>query len=93
LVGALGVTAGPQGFSIVGGHHVLWEKSVSILEYLAPLQLRAKAATDLGGIKLFHESSATNIQILIPFIKIFQNTPQLCWGDEWPPLSPGGHKR
>ena len=19
-----------------------------------------------------------------------QNTPQLCWGDEWPPLSPGG---
>jgi hypothetical protein len=19
------------------------------------------------------------------FIKIFQNTPQLCWGDEWPP--------
>jgi len=18
-----------------------------------------------------------------------QNTPQLCWGDEWPPLSPG----
>ena len=24
------------------------------------------------------------------FIKICQNTPQLCWGDEWPPLSPGG---
>jgi hypothetical protein len=24
------------------------------------------------------------------FIKIFQNTPQLCWGDEWPTLSPGG---
>ena len=23
------------------------------------------------------------------FIKICQNTPQLCWGDEWPPLSPG----
>jgi len=23
------------------------------------------------------------------FIKIFQNTPQLCWGDEWPTLSPG----
>jgi hypothetical protein len=22
------------------------------------------------------------------FIKICQNTPQLCWGDEWPPLSP-----
>jgi len=19
-----------------------------------------------------------------------QNTPQLCWGDEWPSLSPGG---
>jgi len=19
-----------------------------------------------------------------------QNTPHLCWGDEWPPLSPGG---
>ena len=27
--------------------------------------------------------------MLPPFIKIFQNTPQLCWGDEWPPLSPG----
>jgi len=24
------------------------------------------------------------------FIKICQNTPQLCWGDEWPSLSPGG---
>ena len=24
------------------------------------------------------------------FIKICQNTPQLCWGDEWLPLSPGG---
>jgi len=24
------------------------------------------------------------------FIKIFQNTPQLCWGDEWPTLTPGG---
>jgi len=23
------------------------------------------------------------------FIKICQNTPQLCWGDEWPTLSPG----
>ena len=22
------------------------------------------------------------------FIKICQNTPQLCWGDEWPTLSP-----
>jgi len=26
----------------------------------------------------------------IIFIKMCQNTPQLCWGDEWPPLSPGG---
>jgi hypothetical protein len=26
----------------------------------------------------------------LEFIKIFQNTPQLCWGDEWPTLSPGG---
>ena len=24
------------------------------------------------------------------FIKMRQNTPQLCWGDEWPALSPGG---
>jgi hypothetical protein len=24
------------------------------------------------------------------FIKICQNTPQLCWGDEWRTLSPGG---
>jgi len=24
------------------------------------------------------------------FIKMCQNTPQLCWGDEWPTLSPGG---
>jgi len=24
------------------------------------------------------------------FIIIFQNTPQLCWGDEWSTLSPGG---
>jgi len=24
------------------------------------------------------------------FIKICQNTPQLCWEDEWPTLSPGG---
>jgi len=24
------------------------------------------------------------------FIKICQNTPQLCWGDEWLSLSPGG---
>jgi hypothetical protein len=23
------------------------------------------------------------------FIKMCQNTPQLCWGDEWPTLSPG----
>jgi hypothetical protein len=27
--------------------------------------------------------------ILLLFIKICQNTPQLCWGDEWPTLSPG----
>jgi len=26
------------------------------------------------------------------FIKIFQNTPQLCWGDEWPTLSPWGER-
>ena len=26
----------------------------------------------------------------IYFIKIYQNTPQLCWGDEWSSLSPGG---
>jgi hypothetical protein len=25
----------------------------------------------------------------LSFIKIFQNTLQLCWGDEWPTLSPG----
>ena len=25
----------------------------------------------------------------LEFIKIFQNTPQLCWGDGWPTLSPG----
>jgi hypothetical protein len=25
----------------------------------------------------------------IDFIKMCQNTPQLCWGDEWPTLSPG----
>ena len=24
------------------------------------------------------------------FIKMCQNTPQLCWVDEWPILSPGG---
>ncbi len=24
------------------------------------------------------------------FIKICQNTPQLCWGDEWPPSPLGG---
>jgi len=24
------------------------------------------------------------------FIEICPNTPQLCWGDEWPTLSPGG---
>ena len=24
------------------------------------------------------------------FIKMCQNTLQLCWGDEWPTLSPGG---
>jgi len=23
-------------------------------------------------------------------MKMCQNTPQLCWGDEWPTLSPGG---
>ena len=27
------------------------------------------------------------------FIKVCQNTPKLCWGDEWPTLSSGGHKR
>jgi len=25
--------------------------------------------------------------VYVSFIKIFQNTPQLCWGDEWPTLS------
>jgi putative Ca2+/H+ antiporter (TMEM165/GDT1 family) len=24
----------------------------------------------------------------LAFIKMSQNTPQLCWGDEWPTLSP-----
>ena len=52
-VGVLGFAVGPQGLSIVGGHHVSSAKSVSILEYLAPLQLRAKPATDLGGNKTF----------------------------------------
>ncbi len=28
--------------------------------------------------------------ILNCFIKICQNTPQLCWGDEWPPSPLGG---
>ena len=26
---------------------------------------------------------------ILNFFKIFQNTPQLCWRDEWPTLSPG----
>ena len=52
-VGVLCFAVGPQGFSIVGGHHVSWEKSVSLLEYLTPLLLRAKTATDLGGNKTF----------------------------------------
>ena len=35
-----------------------------------------------------------NQDMMIPFshsvfIKICQNTLQLCWGDEWPTLSPG----
>jgi len=34
----------------------------------------------LGGTSLF----------VMKFIKICQSTPQLCWGDEWPTLSPGG---
>ena len=29
-------------------------------------------------------------QSFLDFIKMCQNTPQLCWGDKWPPLSPGG---
>jgi len=31
-----------------------------------------------------------DLAVIIKFIKICQNTPQLCWGDEWLPLSPGG---
>jgi hypothetical protein len=31
-----------------------------------------------------------NMRKKLNFIKICQNTPQLCWGDEWPTLSPGG---
>ncbi len=27
---------------------------------------------------------------ILLFIKICQNTPQLCWGDEWPPSPLGG---
>ena len=29
-------------------------------------------------------------EVRVDFIKMCQNTPQLCWGDEWPTLSPGG---
>jgi mRNA-degrading endonuclease RelE of RelBE toxin-antitoxin system len=29
-------------------------------------------------------------KLVSSFIRICQNTPQLCWGDEWPTLSPGG---
>ena len=32
----------------------------------------------------------TKEEVISNFIKMCQNTPQLCWGDEWPPLSPGG---
>jgi hypothetical protein len=36
----------------------------------------------------FSIDSASN-KTCAEFIKICQNTPQLCWGDEWPTLSPG----
>ena len=43
---------------------------------------------DLTG-KIAVGKTATMDEIL-DLIKICQNTPQLCWGDEWLPLSPGG---
>jgi len=35
------------------------------------------------------ETLISGLGVSFIFIKICQNTPQLCWGDEWPPLSPG----
>ena len=50
--------------------------------------------TRFPAFKLILELKKTELtpdeKRLLNFIKICQNTPQLCWGDEWPPLSPGG---
>jgi len=44
----------------------------------------------LSGMDLQEELNKADYHMPIIFIKMCQNTPQLCWGDEWPPLSPGG---
>ncbi len=39
---------------------------------------------------LVYEQSVKTKSLINGFIKICQNTPQLCWGDEWLSLPPGG---
>ncbi|NWG03144.1 MAG: hypothetical protein HXY44_09850 [Syntrophaceae bacterium] len=40
--------------------------------------------------KHYEETKNLSAEEQIKFIKICQNTPQLCWGDEWPPSPLGG---
>jgi hypothetical protein len=42
-------------------------------------------------VDLKRERPALKAGLSHPFIKTCQNTPQLCWGDEWPP-SPLGER-
>ena len=58
---------------------------LSNAEYLGHHGLHIGVHQDVGI-----EDMEYVLDLLGQFIKICQNTPQLCWGDEWPPLSPGG---
>jgi len=50
----------------------------------------AKANLDIDEGIAYRVAYLAMLHAARAFIKICQNTPQLCWGDEWPPSPLGG---
>jgi hypothetical protein len=46
----------------------------------------------MSGPQLADQLIHLHPKMKVLFIKMCQNTPQLCWGDEWHSLSPGGRE-
>ncbi len=83
-------TTGQDVHMVLGGFHLFSRGKKEIQEIIhsfLDMKVQMVAPCHCTGdlaMAMFKDAYGKN------FIKICQNTPQLCWGDEWPPSPLGG---